>query len=122
MVGGEEESLLVRLESADRIRRGELETEPDDSGLDRSDSALGFSAELEDGYEVTVRFLLRLRPSEETREPWLDGRSPETALPFPRDELLSREDDSAAGTPWLLPKLEGRICGCMDMVLEGAAF
>jgi len=49
MVGGEEDSLFVRPESTDRIRRGELETEPDDSVLDRSDSALGFSAGLEDG-------------------------------------------------------------------------
>jgi hypothetical protein len=89
MVGGEEDSLFVRPESTDRIRRGELETEPDDSVLDRCDSALSFS---------------------------------ETTRPCPRDELLSREDDSAAGAPWLFPKLEGRICGCMDMVLEGVAF
>jgi hypothetical protein len=35
---------------------------------------------------------------------------------------LSLEEDSAAGATWLFPKLEGRICGCMDIVLEGLAF
>ena len=89
MVGGEEEDVLFRLVSMDRIFRGDLETEPAVPGLDRCDSTFDFS---------------------------------ETTRPFPRDELLSREDDSAAGAPWLFPKLEGRICGCMDMVLEGAAF
>lgn len=36
MVGGEEEETgLFRVEVSVRIRRGELETEPDDSGLER---------------------------------------------------------------------------------------
>jgi hypothetical protein len=50
MVGGEEEDGLFRLESKGRICRGELETEPDVSVLDRSDPAVDFSAGLlEDG-------------------------------------------------------------------------
>jgi hypothetical protein len=49
MVGGVEVDVLLRLESSDRIRRGELEAEPADSGLDRSDPAVDLSAGLEDG-------------------------------------------------------------------------
>jgi hypothetical protein len=49
MVGGEEEDGLFRLESKDRICRGELETEPADSCLGRSDPAVDLPAGLEDG-------------------------------------------------------------------------
>lgn len=35
---------------------------------------------------------------------------------------MSREDDGAAGTPPLLPKLEGRIVGCMDIDLVETPF
>jgi hypothetical protein len=49
MVGGEEESVLFRLDSTFRIRRGELETEPADSGLDRSEPVADLSIGLEDG-------------------------------------------------------------------------
>jgi hypothetical protein len=49
MVGGEEEDVLFRLVSTDRIFRGELETEPADPELDRCDSTFDFWAGLEDG-------------------------------------------------------------------------
>jgi hypothetical protein len=49
-VGEEEGSLVFELESEERICRGELETEPDVSVLDRSDPVVDFSAGLlEDG-------------------------------------------------------------------------
>ena len=47
--GGEEDSLLFELESMERICRGELETGPADSGLDRSVLSAVFLARLEDG-------------------------------------------------------------------------
>jgi len=48
-MAGEEEYVRFWPDSADRIRRGELETEPDDSGRDRSDPAVDLSVWLEDG-------------------------------------------------------------------------
>lgn len=49
MVGGEEEDGLFRLESKERICRGEFEAGPADSGLDRSVLSVVFLAGLEDG-------------------------------------------------------------------------
>jgi hypothetical protein len=87
----------LRLVSADRIRRGELETGADDSGFERSDSALGVAPGFVEGRAEMLRLSLRLRPFEETEESRTDGRSPESARPCPREELLTREGDADDG-------------------------
>jgi len=54
--------------------------------------------------------------------PWPGSRSLDTFLFFWREELERRDGDAGADTPPLRLKLDGRICGCRDLVKEGEAF
>jgi hypothetical protein len=122
MVGGdEEETGVFRVELSLRIRRGELEIDPDDSLLERGVIVALFRLEEVARSEPALRLLLRL--PEEIREPETEGRSPEAVRALRPTALPEfRAERSVADTPWLRLKLDGRICRSVVSEPEGTAF
>jgi hypothetical protein len=122
MAGGEgDESERLRVELSVRIRLGELATDPDDSLFVRGVIEALFRLEEAARSEPTLPLFLRL--PEETREPEVEGRSPETLRALRSAALPEiRAERSVVETPWLRLRLDGRICRSVVSEPEGTAF